>query len=148
MSATPQILSLTGVRFFAAFFVLLFHSEYVWLNDLTLIDGPIRNVMRSGLSSVGFFFILSGFVLGYRYQGVSKQFTYRKYYVARLARIYPVLLFSLLLAAPAALDEVLFVVYALGSVWLSVLTFKLIETPARHRINAWARGRTSAGSVA
>ena len=64
---SPPILSLTGARFFACLFVVVFHTEYVWLDEATLIDGPIRNIMKSGFSGVGFFFILSGFVLAYRY---------------------------------------------------------------------------------
>jgi peptidoglycan/LPS O-acetylase OafA/YrhL len=99
----PPILSLTGARFFACLFVVLFHTEYVWLDQTTLIDGPIRNIMKSGFSGVGFFFILSGFVLGYRYGGETADFPYHRYFVARFARIYPALFFSLLVAAPVAL---------------------------------------------
>ena len=99
----PPILSLTGVRFFAALFVVVFHTEYVWLAETTMIDGPIRNIMRSGFSGVGFFFILSGFVLGYRYGDETADFPYHRYFVARFARIYPALFFSLLVAAPVAL---------------------------------------------
>ncbi len=99
----PQILSLTGARFFASLFVVLFHTEYVWLDQATLIDGPIRNIMKSGFSGVGFFFILSGFVLGYRYGDETADFPHHRYFVARFARIYPALFFSLLVAAPVAL---------------------------------------------
>ena len=103
----PPILSLTGARFFACLFVVLFHTEYVWLDQTTLIDGPIRNIMKSGFSGVGFFFILSGFVLGYRYGyrhgGETTDFPYHRYFLARFARIYPALFFSLLVAAPVAL---------------------------------------------
>ncbi len=99
----PPILSLTGARFFACLFVVLYHTEYVWLDQMTLIDGPIRNIMKSGFSGVGFFFILSGFVLGYRYGGDTADFPHHRYFVARFARIYPALFFSLLVAAPVAL---------------------------------------------
>ena len=99
----PPILSLTGARFFACLFVVLYHTEYVWLDQMTLIDGPIRNIMKSGFSGVGFFFILSGFVLGYRYGDETADFPHHRYFVARFARIYPALFLSLLVAAPVAL---------------------------------------------
>ena len=102
-SRGPPILSLTGARFFAALFVVVFHTEYVWLADTAVIDGPIRNIMKSGFSGVGFFFILSGFVLGYRYGDETADFPHHRYFVARFARIYPALFFSLLVAAPVAL---------------------------------------------
>ena len=125
---SPPILSLTGARFFACLFVVVFHTEYVWLDEATLIDGPIRNIMKSGFTGVGFFFILSGFVLGYRYGDDTGAFPHHRYFVARFARIYPALLFSLLVAAPVALAAGLdpgrdLALGALGPVESVVITF-------------------------
>jgi peptidoglycan/LPS O-acetylase OafA/YrhL len=79
--------------------VLAFHNHLD-----ALIDFPegIRSIIRTGYVSVSLFFILSGFILAYTYhadrEGVS--FDRRSFWVARLARIYPVYLVGLLLAAP------------------------------------------------
>ncbi|MGP3638589.1 acyltransferase family protein [Streptomyces sp. 24-1644] len=81
--------SLTGLRFWAALVVVLYHlsrltGKLPWISDITWY----------GRSGVTFFFVLSGFVLAWTYDGKSvptKIFLWR-----RFARIWPLLAVSVL----------------------------------------------------
>src|SRR5690349_6614625 len=55
-TSTARIESLTGLRWWAAFFVFTHHMGY-------LAPLPIREFLKLGTSGVTFFFVLSGFVL-------------------------------------------------------------------------------------
>lgn len=87
---------LTSARFFACLWVVLFHFAPPQINRIPLL-GPL---VRHGYHGVSFFFVLSGFILVavYAPRAREEQVDRRKFYVARLARIYPVYVFSLLLA--------------------------------------------------
>src|SRR5262245_23351549 len=89
----PPLLALTGVRFVAAIFVVFYH--YAPLGLPSLLDNAVRN----GHLAVGLFFVLSGFVLAYNYAGSTV--VWRKFWLARFARIYPAYLLGFLLMAPA-----------------------------------------------
>ncbi|HMD96878.1 MAG TPA: acyltransferase [Terriglobia bacterium] len=92
----PQLTALTSARFFAAFHVLLFHS---WaMQGLTWAPGWLRQFASAGYVAVTFFFMLSGFILVYTYAG--ERLNVRRFWRARLARLYPVYLLSLLLTGP------------------------------------------------
>jgi peptidoglycan/LPS O-acetylase OafA/YrhL len=92
----PHLAALTSARFFAAFHVLLFH---LWaMRGLTRAPMWCQKFASVGYVALSFFFILSGFILVYTYAG--KDFDLRQFWRARLARLYPVYLFSLLFAAP------------------------------------------------
>ena len=55
---------------------------------------------KEGFVGVSFFFVLSGFIIAYNYQEklLEKTATKRTFWVARLARIYPLHLLTLLIA--------------------------------------------------
>lgn len=97
----PDVLDpLTGVRYFLALGVVLFHYQLQW----TLPgDGGLLNRARL---AVDVFFILSGFILTHVYLQGDGALNYRRFLAARFARIYPAHLFILLamlglvLAAP------------------------------------------------
>ena len=92
----PHLAVLTSARFFAAFHVVLFH---LWaLRGLTRAPWWFQRFSSIGYVALSFFFVLSGFILVYTYAG--KAFDLRQFWRARLARLYPVYLFSLLIAAP------------------------------------------------
>lgn len=91
--------ALTGLRFFAAFAVVLYHFASILLHSRNRIVG---NLIDSGFTAVSFFYVLSGFVLAYSYvsREGAMQGSRRSFWVARLARIYPAYLLAFLLAAP------------------------------------------------
>jgi len=94
MSEKTQLHELTSTRFFAAMAVFLGHfSGFLqWPDELGWMIGGF---------GVSFFFVLSGFILCYRYwddfaEGVAGA-GYRRYFGARIARIYPAYVLALVL---------------------------------------------------
>src|ERR1700682_2253526 len=90
--------ALTGVRFLAAFYVVLGHS-LPWLDQHVRLLWPLRIFLSNGYLAVALFFLLSGFILAYTYEnqivGIKNRL---HFFEARFARIYPVYLLSLILA--------------------------------------------------
>jgi peptidoglycan/LPS O-acetylase OafA/YrhL len=77
--------ALTALRFFAALLVFVYHCPPT---------AAFATNLALGHSGVGFFFLLSGFILTYTYHrefaGGAAWQAVRAFYVARVARIYPV----------------------------------------------------------
>jgi peptidoglycan/LPS O-acetylase OafA/YrhL len=88
--------ALTGVRFFAAMTVLVSHFAH---RGLILVPAGVVAFVDGGRTAVALFFVLSGFILAYNYSGLAGRADRRAFYVNRIARIYPVVLLSLLLGA-------------------------------------------------
>jgi peptidoglycan/LPS O-acetylase OafA/YrhL len=80
-----RIDSLTSLRFFAAFAVVLYHMRDYSLQGLR--GGPLEKAHLA----VDLFFILSGFILAHVYGTAftERKTSIREFFVARLARIYP-----------------------------------------------------------
>src|SRR5487761_828074 len=91
-----KILPLTSIRFFAAFYVLLFHAERN-LAALGWVPRVLMRIVGLGYVSVSFFFLLSGFILALVYLKDGRPVTRRRFYWARVARIYPLYLAAMLL---------------------------------------------------
>lgn len=84
--------AITGLRWWAAFAVFLFH-----VRNIVPLPGPVAEVAQFGYLGVAFFFVLSGFVLTWSWRpDVDK----RTFYWRRFARIYPLNVVTLLLAIP------------------------------------------------
>ena len=96
--APAPILPLTSVRFLAALYVVLHHGNlWQWhLGPSTLLGRFLAN----GFTAVSFFFVLSGFVLAFVYLERDPPFERRAFWIARFARIYPLLFLSILLDVP------------------------------------------------
>lgn len=82
-SSAARLDSLTGLRFAAAFAVLLFHMGVLYLSTPL---GTLRHVMVQGFVGVSFFFILSGFVLTWSHRDGDPT---AGFYRRRLAKIGP-----------------------------------------------------------
>lgn len=80
----PVMEPLTSVRFFLALGVVLFHYQLAW--TLPPEAAGLLNRARLG---VDVFFILSGFILAHVYLQGDRPPDYRRFIVARFARIYP-----------------------------------------------------------
>ncbi|MCX6023557.1 MAG: acyltransferase, partial [Chloroflexi bacterium] len=83
----PQIPQLTGLRFIAAFFVVLYHY-----GQFTIQYPPWLNYAASvGNIGVSLFFVLSGFILTYNYlhQFENGPIGFTSFIKARFFRIYP-----------------------------------------------------------
>ncbi|MDQ3842963.1 MAG: acyltransferase [Bacteroidota bacterium] len=91
-----HIASLTGIRFFLALWVLLFHTCDVWR------DYPfIYALLGKGYIAVSAFFVLSGFILVYNYESLNTDSrSIKMFFLSRLIRLYPMYLLSIILALP------------------------------------------------
>jgi peptidoglycan/LPS O-acetylase OafA/YrhL len=89
-SRAPELPSLTGLRFWAAYSILLNHlllgfvaRDNVWLGNM---------LQRCGELGMDVFFILSGFIIHYNYHAKLRDFSTNSFYefmVARFSRLYP-----------------------------------------------------------
>lgn len=95
MSSGKEIYSLTGLRFIAAFYVFIFHIHQSW--PLTG-NAIVKNIFSQGAIGMSLFFILSGFVLAYRY--FNEDILISNYFVNRIARVYPVYIVAALVTLP------------------------------------------------
>ena len=96
----PFLPALTGLRAFAAVWVVLLHLSAVLPALAPVAWSSIRWLAIPGFLGVDVFFVLSGFILSYNYEALFAERFRRGSYVgflrARLARIYPLHLFLLL----------------------------------------------------
>jgi peptidoglycan/LPS O-acetylase OafA/YrhL len=96
----PSLDALTGARFFAAFYVLLFHFATRPARQFGM-PAPVVTFLGNGFMGVPFFFLLSGFILTYSYLGqLSSNAKRRRFWEARFSRTYPVYFLSLVLNWP------------------------------------------------
>ena len=86
----PPIDILTSLRFFACLSIIVHHA-----GDHNLLPFAIPSSLDLS-KSVGFFFVLSGFVLEYAYPR-SNFFSNASFYVKRFAKLWPSLVFSIFL---------------------------------------------------
>lgn len=97
---------LTIARFPAALWIMAVHTK---LGLASLLSSGkagelISRVIEHGGLCVAFFFALSGFVLMYVHQSEAN-FDRRRYFVARVGRVWPIYAVALLLALPIFLQE-------------------------------------------
>lgn len=95
------IAPLTTTRFIAASAVVFYHSGATWVLSHPQAPAMLRALLLNGYVSVTYFFTLSGFILHYTYRGgVVGAAKWRRYGIARFARIYPVYLLAILAMLP------------------------------------------------
>lgn len=87
----PPLPGLTGIRTFLALGIMLFHFTPP---HATLI----RPVIEAGFTYISFFLLISGFVLAYNYAHRASTLKPGRFYAARLSRLYPVYLLSLMVS--------------------------------------------------
>lgn len=82
-----DIRALTGIRFFAALWVVLFHFR----EELALIKifEPFKGVVALGYLAVPMFFILSGFILSHTYFASYSLKCHAEFVYRRFARLWP-----------------------------------------------------------
>ncbi len=123
-SRRRRLRALTSLRFVAALGVFVHHATPNGAHG-----SGLASILWEGTSGVTFFFLLSGFVLAYSYAGRlggHAREGIRAFYVSRIARIYPLFLLTLLIAAaPTLLERI-----RLGPAGLAPLGLQLTLTQA------------------
>ncbi len=120
------IRQLTGIRFVAAAWVLLYHLQGP-LAQLHLLVPVFADVVRVGRLGVDLFFALSGFILTHTYlRRLGPRLRGRgavDFWWLRLARIYPVHLVMLVIAGLAVVAQAKVTGTALDRDWLNPVDF-------------------------
>ena len=98
----PALPALTGLRTLLALTILLFHFtpsglRWGWFSLYPLID--------IGYVFVSFFFLISGFILSYNYADRPGGVNIADFWMARLSRLYPVYLLTMLISLPMLVIE-------------------------------------------
>lgn len=106
MSERDAYPSLTGLRFVLAAWITVYHIVAMY-GPQDLANNPL---IMAGHARVDMFFVLSGFVLAHVYavrpQARSSGFDYKRFLVARAARLYPLHLLGLAIVAAGALAAI------------------------------------------
>ena len=110
---TARVVSLTGLRFFAALAVFGIHAGAVF--DVSI--GDYSPVMQ-GTVGVSFFFLLSGFLLAWSYRPND---SYRVFWQRRFARVYPAYCVAWLVVMAGN------IIQGDGFGWLDALTLTLTQ---------------------
>jgi peptidoglycan/LPS O-acetylase OafA/YrhL len=84
------------LRAIAAMLVLLYHGLQLLNPSTGVVPNPLIAVLKEGHSGVGLFIVLSGFILTVGTAG--KTISYKEFMIARILRIYPMLLVCLVFA--------------------------------------------------
>ena len=95
----PDVPALTGLRFLAAFSVLLAHGLSATLTNNEPPKGAVLWLMQASGFGMTLFFVLSGFVIHYNYAGLVTGGRLRgiaAFLWARFARLYPLFLLMML----------------------------------------------------
>lgn len=98
----PALPALTGLRTLLALTILLFHFTPSGLQWGVFSLYPIVNI---GYVFVSFFFLISGFILSYNYADRPGGVNVADFWVARLSRLYPVYLLTMLISIPMLMAE-------------------------------------------
>jgi peptidoglycan/LPS O-acetylase OafA/YrhL len=103
----PSLRPLTSFRLFAALAVFFHHMASLFCERPRLKE-LYHAYYYEGFAGVSFFFVLSGFILTYNYQRVFASLKVRQvwaFYVARVARIYPLHVLSFLVLVVVTLGS-------------------------------------------
>lgn len=82
MDKAKRLDSLTSLRFFAAAAIVALHTSQSFGMYNIAKYFPLAQ-------AVSFFFVLSGFILSYAYQALDSSQKIKRFYIARLARVWP-----------------------------------------------------------
>ncbi len=96
-----ELKGLTGIRFFAAIHVVLYHNFYLFGSITENTHSLVQSFFNKGEVAVSFFFVLSGFILTHVYKDkMNSTLDRKKFLLARFAKLYPLYVLGFLLDLP------------------------------------------------
>lgn len=135
-TAGTRLDALTGLRFFAALAVVLYHETSPHFDGA---PAWLERYLSSGYVSVSLFFVLSGYILAYNYLPAGRRAALHapQFWSARVARIYPVYALGLVLGLPFFVNKLLVQGGAPGSMAAEGLG---VVAAATSLLQAWIPG--------
>lgn len=125
-----MIKPLTSLRFLFAFMVFLLHvcNSPIYNKLDPSVQWLFDRVSKEGYIGVGFFFMLSGFILAHSYKEklLHSEISKKKFWLTRFARIYPLHLLTLFISIP--LVQILWGYQMEGIEFPFVLNFYLLQS--------------------
>ncbi len=89
-AGVEKLHALTGLRFAAAAMIVVHHARSVF----GFLNAPVGDLPLN--TGVSFFFVLSGFILAHVYSSLDEPGAVRRFFSARIARVWPAHLFTFL----------------------------------------------------
>jgi len=130
---------LDGLRGVAAIIVVMFH-----LFEAFSLGNPFTQHINHGYLAVDFFFVLSGYVIGYAYDDRWGRMTLGSFFKRRLIRLHPMIIMGMIIGAIGfyfSASPILFPSIAGTPVWklllVMVIGFTLIPVPHSLDIRGW-----------
>jgi len=130
---------LDGLRGVAAIMVVIFH-----LFEAFSEGNHLKQIINHGYLAVDFFFLLSGFVIGYAYNDRWHKMSLKDFFKRRLIRLHPMIIMGMIIGAIGfyfSASPVLFPQLSLIPFWKVLLTmligFTLIPLPTSMDIRGW-----------
>ena len=130
---------LDGLRGVAAVMVVIFH-----LFDAFSGDNHLIKIINHGYLAVDFFFLLSGFVIGYAYNDRWNKMSLKVFFKRRLIRLHPMVIMAMVIGAICfyfGASPILFPQLSQVPFWKVLLTmfvgFTLLPLPTSMDIRGW-----------
>jgi peptidoglycan/LPS O-acetylase OafA/YrhL len=131
---------LDGLRGVAAVMVVIFH-----LFETFTGGNHLEQIINHGYLAVDFFFVLSGFVIGYAYDDRWGKMTLKDFFKRRLIRLHPMIIMGMVIGAIGfyfSASPVVFPGISEVPVWemllIMLIGFTLIPIPTSWDIRGWA----------
>ena len=137
LTTKPHYQILDGLRGVAAVLVVLFHLFEAHAS------GPAEQIINHGYLAVDFFFVLSGFVIGYAYDDRWGRMSLKDFFRRRLIRLQPMVVMGMFIGAVFFFfgSEAMFPNIGQVSVWKLMLIFvigsTLLPVPVSMDIRGW-----------
>lgn len=137
LSSKPHYEILDGLRGVAAILVVFFHLFEAHSS------GPLDQLINHGYLAVDFFFVLSGFVIGYAYDDRWGKMTLKDFFRHRLIRLQPMVVMGMFIGTVFFFfgSEDMFPTIGNVSVWMLLLLFiigsTLLPVPTSMDIRGW-----------
>lgn len=147
LASKPRYEILDGLRGVAALIVVAYHLFESYAT------GPFDQILNHGYLAVDFFFVLSGFVIGYAYDDRWDRMSLLDFFKRRLVRLHPLLILGTLIGALVFYfgEGDVFPLIGQTPWWLMLLLclwgFTMIPAPVSWDIRGWSETNSLNGAT-